>query len=89
MNQCMFTISYWYNYGRSLFCELRCCAPKYNTVQLSDNAGFSNNGNFSYNTDDPSVGDNVDYNQLITSDHFRSDVDESTTNHNQSVEIHN
>ena len=36
-DQSVFSIGYWYNYGHSLFCEWRCCPPKYDRlVDLSD-----------------------------------------------------
>ena len=39
-DQSVFSIGYWYNYGHSLFCECRCCPPKYDRlVDLSGDGG--------------------------------------------------
>ncbi|XP_065907126.1 solute carrier family 35 member F1-like isoform X2 [Dysidea avara] len=50
-DQSVFSIGYWYNYGHSLFCEWRCCPPKYDRlVNLDDSdegsASHSENKSF-------------------------------------------
>ena len=35
-DQSVFTTSYWYNYGHSLFCVWRCC-PQYDHVKIYNN----------------------------------------------------
>ena len=38
-DQSVFTTSYWYNYGHSLFCKWRCCPQHVTLVALNDDAG--------------------------------------------------
>ena len=39
-DQSVFSISYWYNYGHSLFCEWRCC-PTHDKIDDIHNDDFS------------------------------------------------
>ena len=76
-DQSVFSIGYWYNYGHSLFCEWRCCPPKYKTVELSDNDNnsvsdniFTNHDQLPSNKLDDLTSGNVD-DQSMTKDDQR------------------
>ena len=41
-NRSVFSISYWYNYGYSLFCEWKCSQQRCNSIDVNTNADGDN-----------------------------------------------
>ena len=61
-DQSVFSTSYWYNYGHSLFCEWRCssCSQNVTLIPLDDAANNNNDDDAVDNNDDDAVDNNDD-----------------------------